>query len=851
MGSREGRLSLAVTLGGLLLLLLVSLLFYLPYREVRERTLAAAYEEQLLLARQAALGLEEYFASLGAMLSHLATHPEIVRVDRRGLAQMEALRQARPDEIVAISRVDAAGRLVATLPERPELIGTSVADQPHNRRIMTEQLPLVSDVFTAVQGYQTVAMTVPILDGGEYAGSLSVLLSFAELTRRHVADISLGAGSYAWMIDSAGVELYCPVPGHVGRDVRETSAAFPSVLAMAEAMRRGERGRAVYSYDRIRETRTEVIRKFASYHPVRLPGTTWSLVVASPEGLILAPVIDFRNRWLFLTILSGLGVAALALLWLRNRGRLEQERHRCQAEQHLAESRRLLAEVLENSHIPIVMVGFDGRVEYINESCRRLFGFTAAEIPSMDAWFEQAYPDPVLREKIRRQWEERLEQAREHGRNLPPQLRRVRLRDGSQRDIEFSYSIVNHRFIITPVDRTEAMRLEREREEMRQRRGRARKMEALGLLAGGVAHDLNNILTGVTSVPELLLLDLPEDSPHRQLVMDIREAGLRAAAVVADLLTVARGVASRKLPADLNDLVRDYLASAEQAQLAGRHPQVRFQQQLSTVPCPLRCSQVHVRKALMNLVHNGAEAISGAGAVTVLTRRLSLSEPLRGYQEIAPGDYVVLQVRDSGCGIPESALDKIFEPFFSSKTLGRSGTGLGLAIVWNTIQDHEGGLDLSSGPEGTLFSLYFPAAVKSSPLDGSAEDNGPNIRRGAGERVLVVDDEEIVRAVTRRMVERLGYSTLVAASGEEALELLRREKVDLLLLDMIMSPGINGRETLAAARLLVPGLPAVLVSGFAATEDVQQAMATGNCLFLGKPHSLEDLSRILHQALHP
>lgn len=114
----------------------------------------------------------------------------------------------------------------------------------------------------------------------------------------------------------------------------------------------------------------------------------------------------------------------------------------------------------------------------------------------------------------------------------------------------------------------------------------------------------------------------------------------------------------------------------------------------------------------------------------------------------------------------------------------------------------------------------------------------------------MVDDEEIVRAVTRRMVERLGYSTLVAASGEEALELLQREKVDLLLLDMIMSPGINGRETLAAARLLVPGLPAVLVSGFAATEDVQQAMATGNCFFLGKPHSLEDLSRILHQALH-
>ncbi|OQX18408.1 MAG: hypothetical protein BWK76_07600 [Desulfobulbaceae bacterium A2] len=831
-----------------LVLLVAALLCYLPYREVRVRTLAACNAEQLLLARQAALGLEEYFWALTEMLSHLAGHPETLRADSGGLRQTAEQLLARSGEIKGVTRVDAQGRIVATYPAYPELIGASVADQSHNRRLMTEMKPQVSDVFQSLQGYQAVVLAVPVFDGTAYAGSFSVLLSFAELSGKYLDGVSLGEGSYAWMIDGRGVELYCPVPGHVGRNVRETSADFPLVLAMAEAMQRGEQGSTVYTYDRVRDQRTESIKKFASYHPVRLPGTIWSIVVSSPEQLILAPVTSFLHRWLLLTLLCTLGVSGLALLWLQGRAQLTRERLRGLAETRLAESRQLLAEVLENSHIPIVMVRFDGVIEYINENCRQTYGYTVEELPTIDVWFAQAYPEPELRQQIQQQWEARLQQARDHGRNLPSQLRRVHLRDGTVRDIEFSYSIVHERFIITPVDRTDSLRLDQERQEMQRRQSRTRKMEALGLLAGGVAHDLNNILTGVTSIPELLLLDLPPDSPWRPSVVTIREAGLRAAAVVADLLTVARGVASRKEIADLNGLVQEYFASSEQRQLAASHPGVRFCCEPDAAPCPLLCSRVHVRKALMNLVHNGAEAISGHGRVTVSTRREHLAQPLRGYQEIAAGDYVVLRVQDSGSGIAEAALERIFEPFFSSKAMGRSGTGLGLAIVWNTIQDHEGGINVSSGEEGSVFSLYFPVAEGRVP----AGDRGSQARefcRGAGQSVLVVDDEEPVRAVTRQMVERLGYRPLTAASGEEAVELVRRETVDVLLLDMIMPAGMNGRETLAAVRRVRPDVPCLLVSGFAASEDVRQALASERCLFLGKPHTLEDLGRALQRLL--
>jgi len=232
-------------------------------------------------------------------------------------------------------------------------------------------------------------------------------------------------------------------------------------------------------------------------------------------------------------------------------------------------------------------------------------------------------------------------------------------------------------------------------------------MESLGFLAGGVAHDLNNVLSGIVSYPELLLLDLPEDSKLRKPIETIRESGHRATAIVQDLLTVARGAVTAKEPVNLNNLVTEYLNSPEFRTLEQLHPMVTIKTNLDKDLFNATGSNIHIKKALMNLALNAAEAIDNKGNVTISTMNCYIDRPLRGYDDVKTGEYTVLSVSDDGPGISSDKLERIFEPFYTRKVMGRSGTGLGLTVVWNVMQDHHGYIDVVTGNNGTTFICTF------------------------------------------------------------------------------------------------------------------------------------------------
>jgi len=254
-----------------------------------------------------------------------------------------------------------------------------------------------------------------------------------------------------------------------------------------------------------------------------------------------------------------------------------------------------------------------------------------------------------------------------------------------------------------------------------------------------------------------------------------------------------------------------------------------------------------VGSTAMNLVSNASEAIEGSGIVTISTMNRYLDRPLRGYDDVNTGEYVVLTVSDNGSGISSDDLERIFEPFYTKKIMGRTGTGLGLAVVWNTVQDHKGYIDVTSDENGTIFDLYFP--ITRDEISGKDLSVPINDYKGNGEMILVVDDVESQREISCKMLDVLGYNTKAVSNGEKAVEYLKEHTVDLMLLDMIMDPGINGYETYERIIKIHPSQKAIIVSGYAKTVEVKETQKLGAGKYIKKPLTLEKIGIAVKEEL--
>jgi CheY-like chemotaxis protein len=373
-------------------------------------------------------------------------------------------------------------------------------------------------------------------------------------------------------------------------------------------------------------------------------------------------------------------------------------------------------------------------------------------------------------------------------------------------------------------------------------------MEALGTLAGGVAHDLNNVLGIVVGYSELFLDDLDESSSEGSRAMEILRGGQRAAAIVQDLLTLARrGVTSKKV-LNLNTIVMGCQKSPVFAKVLSVHPNTQIKTDFETDLLNVLGSSVHLEKSLINLVSNAVEAMPNGGTLTVKTANCYLDRPISGYDQVREGDYVVLSVSDTGEGIPASDLKRIFEPFYTKKVMGRSGTGLGLAVVWGMVKDHLGYINVESEEgKGTTFALYLPVSRE----DITAEEVAISASEymGKGESILVVDDVIEQCNLAGIMLRKLNYTVQSVSSGEAAVEFLQSHKVDLVVLDMIMDPGMDGLDTYRIMLDIHPRQRAIIVSGFAETERVREAQSLGAGAYVKKPYVLEKLGLAVRKEL--
>jgi PAS domain S-box-containing protein len=363
----------------------------------------------------------------------------------------------------------------------------------------------------------------------------------------------------------------------------------------------------------------------------------------------------------------------------------------------LREADQKFRSIFDGSMDGLVIVGSeDGRIICVNKRFSTILGY------SQDELIGESF-DVLLPTGTSRQPRDMLKELQVCGGVFTQDFMHA---DGHVRVLDLMATLVpweeGWSILTTLRDASERIQLEM---QLRQ----AQKMEAVGALAGGVAHDLNNILSGLVSYPELLLMDIPEESPLRKPILTIKRAGERAVAIVHDLLTLARRGVSAGEVVHLNRIVSDYIAGPEYQNLQAYHSRIQVKMRLAESLFAIAGSSNHLSKVLENLVLNAAEAMPDGGEILVVTENRHVDGSQNACVSLEPGDYAVLMVTDSGIAIPPNDLERIFEPFYISKKMGRSGTGLGMTVVWGTVKDHKGYIDVTSDAgKGSAFTLYFP-----------------------------------------------------------------------------------------------------------------------------------------------
>ncbi len=398
--------------------------------------------------------------------------------------------------------------------------------------------------------------------------------------------------------------------------------------------------------------------------------------------------------------------------------------------------------------------------------------------------------------------------------------------------------------IITLDDITERKNAEIQEKKLQEQLERAQRMESLGILAGGVAHDLNNMLGPLVGYPELMLMKLPKDSPLRKQITIMGRSARDAADVIQDLLTLARRGRYEMVPTDLNEVIENYLDSPSFIQLSESHSNVEKKINLTENIGPINGSAAHLAKVVMNLIVNAYDAMPDGGGLTISTTQENLTSLPSGYSKIEHRDYIVMRVRDTGMGMDLKDKERIFEPYFSKKKMGSSGSGLGLSVVYGIVLDHKGYYDIKSKiGKGAEFMIFFPVVDKLEKTNEEVFDYSGN------EKILVVDDIEEMRNLASAVISSYGYTVKTAKNGHEAIEYLEKNEIDLLVIDMIMEKGFDGLDTYKEILKIHTAQKAVIISGYSSTSRVEKMQELGAGKYIKKPFTREILGQVIREEL--
>ncbi len=954
-----------VTLGAFLYL------FNIIYNDAKDKAIAELNARQMIIAQQAQKGIENYFINATHFLDNIARSVHVINSDDDLKATLDFALNISPEAITAITRVDASGEIIYTTPYNGAAIGKDISNQKHIQKILETRQPVVSDVFTAVQGYRAIALHTPVFHHKEFRGTIGVLIDFLVLSERYLEGIRLGRTGYAWITSREGVELYCPVPGHIGNSVFENCKDFPSIIDMANKMVQGQKGVTVYTFDRIRDRRVKKVKKHAVYLPIKIVDSFWSIVVASSEEEVLNGLAGFKNKIIVVGCLMLVGVALFSYYGMKAWGMARYVTQLKRTKETLKQSEARFRTIFEQAAVGVALAdSHTGHFLRINQRYCEMVGYTMEEILEEKTFQQITHPDDLqtdldsmarliageIREfsmekryvhkngeiiwvnltvsptwrpgeeprhhiavvediTKRKRSEETLRESEERFRvlfenaplayqSLDKKGRFIAVNQTwlstlgySQADVigknfaDFLHpdwkdhfkkhferfqadgEVLGAEFVMLKKDGTEILvsfqgkigrnakgefkqthcvfqditqqrKAEEDRKKLEEQLRQSQKMESIGSLAGGVAHEFNNILNIIIGNNELVMEDLPPGSLTLENAKEIHKASFRASDVVKQLLAFSRHDDTQKTALDIGSVVKNAIKLIRSTTPANIEINCSIADNLHDV----FGNAAQINQLLMNLCGNAQDAIASQnGLITIeLTNTRLDQESARPYPRLGPGQYVRLVVADNGCGMDAATLDRIFDPYFTTKEIGK-GTGIGLAVVHGIVERHEGAISVVSQPhEGTAFTLLFPAH-EASPKEKSKMDQ---VAPRGDECILFVDDELSILKLGKKRLEKLGYTVQGAVDPLEALEMFKAapDQFDMVITDMTM-PKMTGEQLAAAILQIRPNMPIMLCTGYGEAFFEEEARKIGVSSFAMKPIDKTDFAIRVRKAL--
>jgi PAS domain S-box-containing protein len=818
----------------LVLLSLSSYLFYYFYGVERARTIDGVVNQQRILARQAAKSLNELFAKWNSVLSYLSNEENVILMNDRGQRELTQLREILRDEIKSITRTDRNGVIIYTAPFFPNSLGRNISQQKHMTKILADHAPVVSDVFDAVQGFQAIAIHYPVHKDGAFDGTLAFVIDFGRVGRTILEDIGSDGSGYAWMLSSEGIELYCPVPGHIGKSIRETAKGFPELLSVVDSMLAGKEGSATYTYDMV-ATEQKMARKIVYYLPVHVNETFWPLAIAYSEESITTSLASFSTKLILIIGCLFIGGVFISYFGIKAWVVVREADAKQRSEEKLRESEERYRNLYNNAVIGIYRMTSKGTILFANPHLVRMLGFESFEElvrhNAEESGFALNHRSPGFESTLRGEQEVRGIESRWQKSDGTEIFVRENVRVFYHDDGSVDY------YDITAEDITEQKKLQ---DQLLQ----SQKMEAIGQLAGGVAHDFNNMIGVILGFAMMMERDLPPTDPAQRKIRSIINAAERSANLAKQLLAFARRQVITPIVVNLNREISSIRKMLER--IIGENITMNFV--LGEGLWNVKMDPVQIDQIITNLCTNARDAIENIGVITIETSNLTVDRSTQGqYRGLAPGEYVVLSVSDTGHGIDTAMLERIYEPFFTTKPKGK-GTGLGLATVFGIVKQNNGHIDFeSTRGKGTTFRVYL---VRSFGEMEEREEVAETIpARGTG-TVLVVEDEEELLAFIASTLEAQGYTTLRTTSPHHALKLCAeiRGSLDLLITDVIM-PEMNGKELQKEILKLFPRTKTLFISGYTADVVAERGILEKEVSFLQKPFTPKTLLRKVYSVL--